>query len=193
MYAWASVQSISLQFSFKTHLPSKFVIFRTMVLIRSFRNSSKQYLMSPSWDIAYVVGRGVILITLSDNILSWQWQWDKFPFVHWKVRGSARSSSSSLDFSSSGASWSGTHSLLAYTFDTSSSNASSLSLSSSSQCHDQRSDQEPHIKSVIWWLWCHRRKCGHCPKEALHSRAARKVVYMIETMSILFVRITIFP
>jgi uncharacterized Fe-S cluster-containing radical SAM superfamily enzyme len=62
---------------------------------------------------------------------------------------------------------------------------SKFNMESPHQCHDQRYDQEPHIQYIIWSLCCHRMNCEQGLK-ALYTR--RKVLYIIETMLRLFVR-----
>lgn len=55
--------------------PPIFAILSTIVWIGSIRNSAKQDLMSSVWDVAYLVGHGVILMTFSlDSPLRWGWR-----------------------------------------------------------------------------------------------------------------------
>ena len=60
-------------------------------------------------------------------------------------------------------------------------------LSPPHQCHDQIYDQELHIQYIVWSLCCHRMNCEKGLKKALYTRAARTVIYIIETMMRLFV------
>lgn len=98
---WMFVWFKSMQSNF-FHRPSTIVIFTSMVSNYSGGKSSKQDLSV--WDMAHLVGPGVILITLSADRLplpsDGDEDQDKFPFFDWKATGSAGSSSLSLDCSS---------------------------------------------------------------------------------------------
>ncbi len=96
-------------------------------------------------------------------------------------------SSSSLDCSSSVVSWSGSYSvfLLQCIFPVS----FLASPPPPHQSHGQGYNQEPHIQYIFWSLCCHRMNCEQDLKKASRTRVARRVLYIIEAMLRLFVRI----